>query len=208
MSSERQLAAYNAGAQGGIFTGGSPEEDAAYQSGLASRRGGGGAGGAGIMALPLLLLGMIPALVIGTCLFPLAGILTLVGTSLIAGLLADNVAFLMMLVVVLLPGIVIFMFAMKLERMLEQRGWYRKSRHVARLLVAGFVAHVFAFAIFSGAGRNTRNEFWLDRVTLPHVVMVVIAMVAAHFLSRWLDRKFGNAATFSQRFSFRRAKPA
>jgi hypothetical protein len=209
MSSESQLGHYNAGANGGLYTGSTPEDHAAYQAGAASR-GGGSAGpgaGMGIVALPLLILTMLPALVIGTCLFPLAGILTLVGCSLIAGLLADNVAFMMMLIVVLLPGIIMFVLGLKLEAVLEAHRWYRATRHAARIMVVGFVAHVFAFALFSNAGHNPHNQFWLDRVTLPHVIMVIAAMVGGHFLSRWLDRRFGTAASFGRRFSLRRAKP-
>ncbi len=209
MSSESQMGHYNAGANGGLYTGNTPEDLAAYQAGAASRGGsGGGGGGIAIVALPLLILTMLPALVIGTCLFPLAGILTLVGCSLIAGLLADNVAFMMMLIVVLLPGIIMFVFGLKLESMLEVHGWYRTTRHAARIIVVGWVAHVFAFAFLSNAGRNPLNEFWLDRITLPHVIVVVAAMVGGHYLSRFLDRRFGNAGTFSRRFSFRRAKTA
>lgn len=209
MSSESQIGHYNAGANGGLYTGSTPEDHAAYMAGAASRGGGGGGGGGiGIVALPLLILTMLPALVIGTCLFPLAGILTLVGCSLIAGLLADNVAFMVMLVVVLLPGFIMFVLGLKLESMLEAHRWYRATRHAARILVVGLVAHVFAFALFSNAGHNPHNQFWLDRVTLPHVIMVIAAMVGGHFLSRFLDRRFGNAGTFSRRFSFRRAKTA
>ena len=213
MSSESQIGHYNAGAKGGLYTGSTPEDLAAYQAGAASGGGGGGGGGgagggAGIILLPFLLFAMIPALVIGTCLFPLAGILTLVGSALLSDLLPDNMAFFVMLIVLLLPGLVMFVLGLKLESVLEAHRWYRAMRHAARILVVGWVAHVFAFAFFGNAGNNLHNEFWLDRITLPHVIVVVAAMVAGHFLSRWLDRRIGNASTFSRRFSFRRAKPA
>ncbi len=46
-------------------------------------------------------------------------------------------------------------------------------------------------------------------MALPFLILAMLpAMVAGHFLSRWLDRRFGNAASFSRRFSFRRAKTA
>ncbi|MEO3474731.1 hypothetical protein AAFN86_22900 [Roseomonas sp. CAU 1739] len=136
MSIESEMSSYSAGAAGGLYTGSSSADLAAYNAGAASRSGGGAGGGGGAMlALIPLMLASIPALVIGTCLFPLAGILTLVGASLIAGVLADNVGFWVMIMVVLLPGFFIFVLGLKLERVLEQHRWYRRLRHGARLLV-------------------------------------------------------------------------
>jgi hypothetical protein len=200
MSSASEVAAYNAGMAGGVFLGGSAADQAAYDAGLAASRGGGGGagGGIGIVALPFLLLGMIPAITIGTCLFPLAGILTLVGTSLIAGMLPDNVGFLVVLTVVLLPGIVMFVMALKLERTLEQYRAYRIIRHGARMLAVGFVAHVFTFA-FTGAGTFARGTSVLDRIGFVHVVIVLAAMAGGYVMSRWLDSWLG-AAGFSTRF--------
>ncbi|WP_431281128.1 hypothetical protein ACQW02_17125 [Humitalea sp. 24SJ18S-53] len=205
MSVESEMSSYNAGAAGGLYTGNSTTDLAAYNAGAASRSGAGAAGGGGgaMVALIPLMLASIPALAIGTCIFPLAGILTLVGTSLIAGVLPDNVGFWVMIMVVLLPGFFIFVLGLKLERVLEQHRWYRRLRHGARLLVVGFVAHVIAFA-FNGAGRYGAQVDFFDRITLPHVIAVTAAVVSAHFLFRRLDRKFGDAATFSKRFTFRR----
>jgi hypothetical protein len=206
MSSASEFAAYNAGVAGGVYLGSSPEEHAAYMSGLsAGRSGGGGAGGGvGIVALPFLLLAMIPAITIGTCLFPLAGILTLVGTSLIAGLLPDNVGFLVVLVVVLLPGIFMFVFALKLENRLEHYRAYRNIRCGARMLAVGFVAHVFAFA-FNGAGTFARGTTVLDRISFIHVVIVLAAMVGGYFMSRALDRRMG-VQGFKRRFGLARVE--
>jgi hypothetical protein len=208
MSTESQMSHDDAGAKGGLYTGTTPDDLAAYQAGAASRGGGGEGGGMGVMALPFLIVGILPALVIGTGLSPLAGILTLVGCSLIAGLLAGNVAFIVMLIVVLLPGIIMFVLGLKQEAVLEAYRWYRATRHATRIVVVGWVAHVLAFAFLSNAGHNPRNESWLDRITLPHVIAVVAAMVGGHFLFRFLDRRFGKAGTFSRRFSLVRAKTA
>ncbi len=91
----------------------------------------------GVMALPFLIVGIPPALVIGTGLFPLAGILTLVGCALIADMLAGHVAFIVMLIVVLLPGIIMFVPGLKQEAVLEAYRWYRATRHATRIVVVG-----------------------------------------------------------------------
>lgn len=188
---------YTAGKLGLIDLSSTPEDRAAYMAGQASARGGAG-GGVGIVALPFLLLAMIPAIAIGTCLYPLPGVLTLVGTSLIAGTLDGNVGFWVMLTVVLLPGIFIFFLSLKLERRLEQHRWYRIARTAARMLAVGFVAHVIAFA-FNGAGQFARGTNVLDRISFAHAMIVLAALVGAFFMSRALDGKMG-VEGFKRRF--------
>lgn len=205
MKSASELSAYNAGLSGGIYTGSTAEEHAAYMAGMAaggSGRGGGAGGGPGILMLPFLLLAMIPAITIGTCLFPLAGILTLIGASLIAGVLPDNVGFLVVLTVVLLPGIIMFVMALKIESRLEQYRAYRIIRHGLRAMAVGFVAHVFAFSS-RGAGQFDRNTGFLDRLSLGHVAIVLAAMVAGVFMSMALDGRMG-VLGFRRRFRLNR----
>ncbi len=193
---------YTAGRLGLIDLGTTPEDRAAYLAGAAARSSGGGpGGGAAMVALPFLLLAMIPAIVIGTCVYPLAGVLTLVGTSLIAGLLPDNVAFMMMLVVVLLPGIVMFVMALRLESVLERNRWYRIMRTAARMMVVGFVADIIVINT-RGAGNLPRKGGYLDEISLDHALIVIAAMAGAYFLSRALDGKFG-VAGFKRRFGLR-----
>jgi hypothetical protein len=198
---------YHAGSIGALYTGTTSEEFAAYQAGQATRPSAKpaapGTGGA-VLALPVLVLLALPALVVGVCLYPVPGLLTLVGTSIIAGFLPDNVAFLVVLVVVLVPGIAIFAFSMALERKLETSPLYWKIRHVLRLLVVGFVAHVIAFA-FNGAGTFGASVSVLDRISLVHVLVVVAAVGTAHVLFKRRADKPSFVETVMARFRGARA---
>lgn len=207
-----ETAARRLGASGGFPPlGASASEMASYRAGLLEWQARGGAGpgaSAGILALIPALLLALPALTIGTCMFPLAGLLTLVVCSLIAGLLDGNVSFLIMLMAVLLPGIVVFSMGLALEAKLEAFRAYRTARLGLRMLVVGFVAHVFAFA-FHGAGQFRQDTSFLDRLTPVHLALVAVAMVAAYFVSRFLDRNLGGAAGFGAKFRvpLRRRRP-
>lgn len=208
MSMQRQLDdAYNAGARGGTPTGGSDEEMAAFNAGLQVHRqrlgpAGPGTGG-GLALLPFVFLAPV-VFVIGTCMYPLPGVLTLVGVAMISGLLDDRVGSLMVLLAVLVPGVVIFMLGLRLERRLEASATYRRVRHVMRLVVIGFVAHVVVFA-FRGAGRFAPGTSFLDRISLLHVLLVAAAVVAAHFVLRARADRWNDAGGFFARFRLRRS---
>jgi hypothetical protein len=201
MSSEREMHAFNAGAVGGALTGNSPEEVAAYNAGLAQwRNQGGGIGvAAGAPALIAALLLALPALVIGTAMFPVAGILTLVAGALIGGLLDERVGGLVVLAAVLVPCIAVFALGLALEKYMERFSVYRAFRHGARLLVVGYIAHVVVFG-FTGAGSYSPNTSFLDRISLVHIIIVIAAVIVAHFCSRKLDARIGSAEAFGTRF--------
>jgi hypothetical protein len=201
MSTDTELSAYNAGARGGAPIGVAPEDMAAYQAGAQSRGGGGGGAGGGLLLIPFLL-ALPVAFGVGLCLYPLPGVLTLVGGALISDLMS-GVNGLGMLLFLMLPCIAIFFLALALERRLERRPLYRQLRHGARILLVGFVAHAVVFA-FRGAGDFGRNVPFLERLSIMHVLLVLAAMVAAHFASRRLDARLGGAAGFFSRFRFRR----
>lgn len=207
-----EAAAHRLGANGGFPPLGALEpEMAAYRAGLLEWQARGGAGpgaGVGIVALVPALLLALPAITIGTCLFPLAGVLTLVACSLIAGLLDERVSFLVMLAAVLVPGIVVFSVGLGLEGRLERFRAYRLARLVLRMLAVGFVAHAFAFA-FHGAGQFRPGTPFLDRLTPLHVAIVAAAMAGAYFGSRFLDRTLGGSAGFGAMFRvpWRRHRP-
>lgn len=201
MSIEREVDAYNAGARGGAPIGVAPEHLAAYQAGLqAHRAGGGGAGAGGGLLLISFLLALPFIFIIGTCVYPLPGLLTLVGGALISDFIPQNGVF--FLLILALPCIVIFMLGVKLEKRLEQRAGYRLIRHVARILVVGFVAHVIAFSL-GDAGQFAADTSLLDRLSVGHVLVVLAAMVAAHFASRRIDATLGNATGFFSRWRLR-----
>lgn len=209
MSVERDMSAYNAGARGGLYFGSSTSEAAAYAAGQnanssSSTGPSGGVGGSatGLLLLPFLFLAPV-AFVLGTCLYPLPGLLVLLGIGLVMEIIGDGINAMGVLLVVLVPGIAFFMLGMQLETWLEQFATYRQIRHALRLVVVGFVANAIVFS-FRGAGNFSPQTSFLDRLSLLHVVLVGAAMVGAHFLSRRLDAKFGSAAGFFSRFRLRR----
>lgn len=204
MSAESELSAYNAGARGGAPIGVAAEDMAAWQAGAQSQGAGGGAGG-GLLLIPFVL-ALPVAFVVGTCLYPLPGLLTLVGGALISDLMS-GVNGLGMLLFLMMPCIAIFLLALALERRLERFMLYRQLRHAARILVVGFVAHGVVFSL-RGAGGFDRNLSFLDRLSLTHGLLVLAAMVAAHFASRRLDARLGGAAGFFSRFRLRRKEIA
>lgn len=204
----RQIDSYNAGLRGGIPLGGSAEEMAAYAEGqrTARERGGGGGGGGAAMLVPLVFIAPI-AFVVGTCLYPLAGVLTLALALLITAPFDDGkVGFLMLLLLVLMPCFFAFIAGLALERTLERHALYRALRHVVRVVFMTFVAHVVVFS-FTGAGRHPPSTPFLDRLSVLHVALVAAAAVGAHFLSRRLDRdKGGRAHRLVDRFDFLRRR--
>lgn len=190
MSVIDQMNAWNAGSRGGLYFGNetaaynAAAQDAWSRSGGAGGGGGGGAGGLLLLfALPLLPF----AFVVGLCMFPLAGLLTALVGAAIAGVLDDGrTGGLVMLVAMLLPCVVVFFAALRLERRLERRALYRKARHVVRVLATGFAAHAVAFSF---AGPFPRSMPFLDRLSIAHVAAVVVAMVVAHVAFRRYDRR-------------------
>lgn len=210
MSFEKQMDAWNAGARGGLYFGSSSGEAAAYDAGQNARYAsgggpGGGVGGSagGLLLLPFVFLAPV-AFVAGTCLYPLPGILALFGIAMIGEILGDGVGGLAMLVVAVVAGFVFFIGGLVLERRLETYALYRRIRHVMRLIVVAFVANGIVFS-FRGAGRFDPNTSFLDRLSVLHVVLVLAAVVAAHFGFRAAEGKYGaTAGEFFGRFRLRR----
>lgn len=201
MSTESEMSAYNAGARGGLPIGVAAEDMAAFQAGVQSQGGNGAGGGGGLLLIPFLFALPI-ALVVGTCLYPLPGVLTIVGGALISDLMT-GVNHLGMLLFLMMPCIVIFILALALERRLERWAVYRQLRHVARVIAMGFVGHAIVFSL-RGAGSFDKNSSLLERLSITHVLLVIAIMVAAHFLSRRLDARFGSSTGFFSRFRLRR----
>ena len=201
MSTESQMSAYNAGARGGLPIGVAAEDMAAFQAGVQSQGSNSAGGGGGLLLIPFLFALPI-ALVVGTCLYPLPGVLTIVGGALISDLMT-GVNHLGMLLFLMMPCIVIFILALALERRLERWAVYRQVRHVVRVIAVGFVGHAIVFSL-RGAGSFDKNSSLLERLSITHVLLVIAIMVAAHFLSRRLDARFGSANGFFSRFRLRR----
>lgn len=204
MSVESQSAAYQAGLSGGLPAGVAPEDMASYQAGLDARHAGGrsppgGGGGLLLVALaawPLLFLA-------GICLYPIPGVLTLVGAALLSDLFGVNG--LGQWLFLMVPCIAMFMLGFMVESRLEEWALYRSLRHGLRLLFIGFVVHGIALELRAPAGGWPDRVPFIDRLSLLHVALVAAALVGAHLLSRRLDKRWGSASGFLQRLRLHRA---
>jgi hypothetical protein len=209
MGAESQYSAYQAGLNGRLPIGVAAEDMAAYQSGALAAQshggGGGGGGGGGLLLIPFLL-ALPVALVVGTCLYPLPGLLTVVAGALVSDLVSFSSG-LGWLLCVMLPCVGFFILGMFLERWLERWAAYRQLRHVARVLVVGFVAHALAFS-FRGTGQFRADAGFFERLSVLHVAIVLAALVGGHFLSRRLDARLGGAGPFFAKFRLRRSGAA
>jgi len=182
--SDADQRAYNDGASGSMFTGSTANEYAAYQAGKATLPGGGGipmppgtsSGIVLILLLPLIYTAM-------GALYPVAGFAMLASLVLILDLMAGIGG-----IVVYLVAVVWLLIALILgyavEKWLENWRWFRRLRHVARILLLGFIVHALAFGFFQEFDPATS---FFERLTVLHVCIVAIGCIGAHFLSRKLD---------------------
>lgn len=176
--------AYQDGATGGMFTGSSANEYAAFLAGKATQ-----ARPSGMPAPPdtlvgFLLIAFIPlVLTVVGALYPVAGVAMLASLVLILDLM-QGIGAIAIYFVAVVWLVIAAVFGVGLESFLEDYRWYRRLRHVARILAIGFIVHVLAFGFFKEF--DPRTSFF-ERLTLTHVVIVALGCVGAHFLSRKLD---------------------
>ncbi len=176
---------YNDGASGTMFTGSTAEDYAAYQAGratLPASSGGIRLTGGNVMSLVIVLLSPLIYILL-SCVFPIAGLLTLLTFTVILELMS-GIGGIVIFMVILPWGFISFMFGWSLEKFLEESRLYRRLRHLARILLIGFFVHVLAFGFFSEFDPKTS---FLERLTFLHVVIVALGCVAAHFFSKKLD---------------------
>ena len=176
--------AYHAGASGGMFTGSTASESAAFAAGQATRpRASGPPMPPGAMVGFLLII-LAPFVYIAMgALYPIAGLLMLSGLVVILELM-QNVGAILIYVMAVVWLFILLGFGILLERSLDGQPWYRRLRHVARILIIGFMVHVLAFGFFQKF--DSAASFW-QRLTVLHVLIVALGCVGAHFLSRKLD---------------------
>jgi|LNFM01.1.fsa_nt_gb hypothetical protein len=176
--------AYNDGASGSMFTGSTANEYAAYQAGRATLPGGGGIPMPPGTSSGIVLILLLPLIytVMGA-LYPVAGFVMLASLVLILDLMADIGGILVYLVAVVWL-LVALIFGYFLEKWLENWRWFRRLRHVARILLIGFLVHALAFGFFQDFDPATS---FFERLTVLHVLIVAIGCIGAHFLSLRLD---------------------
>lgn len=182
--SDADQRAYNDGASGGMFTGSTANEYAAFQAGRATLPRGSGmppppgtvVGFIMILLLPLIYIGM-------GALYPVAGVVMLASLVLILELM-QNFSAIVIYVVAMVWLLIALNAGYFLERWLDVWRWFRRLRHVARIVLIGFIVHVLAFGFFQEFDPATT---FFERLSVLHVCIVALGCVGAHFLSLKLD---------------------
>lgn len=116
-------------------------------------------------------------------LYPVAGFVMLASLVVILDLMA-GIGGIVVYFVAVLWLLVALIFGDFLEKWLEDRRWFRRLRHVARILLIGFLVHALAFGFFQDFDPATS---FFERLTVLHVCFVALGCVGAHFLSKKLD---------------------
>jgi hypothetical protein len=176
--------AFQDGASGGMFTGSTASEYAAFTAGRATRPRDGGAPLLPGAWLGFLLIALAPMVftVVGA-LYPLAA-LTMLATLVVIIELTQGIGFIVVYVIAIVWLFIALGFGVILEKYLDDRRWYRSMRHVSRIVAIGFVVHVLAFGFFRDFDASTS---FFQRLTVTHLVIVASACIGAHFLSKKLD---------------------
>jgi hypothetical protein len=154
--------------------------------------------------LPVVILIAPFAVALATCLFPIAGVLTLI-TAIIVAVIAQGqkLGGFMPIFMFLIPCWIVFHLAIRLEARVEESAGYRAARHVYRLITGGIVVHNLALRF---TGPFPKGMPLLQRLSPLYFVIVVAGLVGIYFLSRKLDADFGGAETVYARLRLRRAE--
>lgn len=183
--SDTQDRHYNDGASGTMFTGSTAEDYAAYHAGRATRPASSGGlrlTGGNVTGLVIVLLSPL-LYVLLACVYPLAGLLTLL-TFIVILELMSGIGGIVIYMVMLPWCFIAFMFGWAIEVYLEGSSLYRRLRHLTRILLIGFMVHVLTFGFFAEFDPNTS---FFDRLTILRVVIVALGGGAGHFISKKLD---------------------
>jgi len=186
--------AYQDGASGFTFTGSTANEYTAYMAGQATRQRSGGPppppdallGFLVILALPIVFTVM-------GALYPVAGLAMLASLVVLLDLMLDQgIGGIVIYVMSMVWLSVALMLGCMLERKLEGWRWFRRVRHIARIVTIGFIVHVLAFGFFQAFDPSTS---FFERLTVLHVIIVALGCVGAHFLSKKFDAGLRNRVT-------------
>ena len=200
---------YSAGLRGETRVG--RYDTAAYRQGQMDRMRSGPAGFAGmageaapgvLMILPfpmtvgiLMFLGTV-GVYFATVFFPVGGGLTLLAYWIFYAIMYDPaVSSVVILFVFMIPGFVIFIASMVLESKLAQNRVFRRIRYGWRMLLIPFLGYS-AIVILKDVQPPDGNSSWGEIFPMSHVITVVVSFIAAHFLSKRLDRGYDSNAAF------------
>jgi hypothetical protein len=153
--------------------------------------------------LPVVILIAPFAVALATCLFPVAGVLTLLTAVIVAVLTTQQkMGGFMPIFMFLIPCWIVFHLAIRLEARIEESRLYRSVRRVFRLVTGGLVAHTLAL---SATGPFPKRMPFLQRLSPTYFVIVLAAIVGMYFLSQKLDADLNGADNFLGRLRLRRA---
>lgn len=176
-------------------------DQAAFDAGQAARNGKpfslGGLGGLGAVAgSPMGIIGILvglPFVLFGFAfllpIFPIAGVATLFGGLLVAEMVGGpGVSVYAILLAALLPCLILYLYMMTWEQRAAGVPFYRKLRHVIRVIGYGYIGNEFLNPWFTGRRISPNEHFW-QSFSLLRLLIIIAAAVAAYYGSRWLDRR-------------------
>jgi len=157
----------------------------------------------GCVMLPFVILATPFAVAFATCMFPIAGLLTLATAVIVAFVsVQQKLGGFMPIFMVIIPCWIVFHLTIGLEARVEESARYRAVRHVYRLITGGLVAHSLALRF---TGPFPRRMPFLERLSPTYFVLMLAALIGIHFLSRKFDEDLGGADKFLARLRLRRA---
>lgn len=181
----------------GLAERGGKKPDAGMGDALGRGMGAVSGGPLGIMLVGAVLFFATIGVMISAVVFPVAGGLTIAVYLLLYNfvwpLLMKGVSEIMALLAFLIPGGILFYFALKLEGILARRKYYRWFRHVWRMAGFAAIGWFIAMSIDGSMSAPLAANAPLSQVfPWSERIVVVACFVAAHFVSRLLDRKTKN----------------
>jgi hypothetical protein len=133
--------------------------------------------------------------VVAAALFPVGGGLTLAAYTVFYFSVFEpfftNTSWIIAMLMFVLPGTGLFIGSMMLENALAGSRRYRRLRYAWRLLCITGVAFAIAYELADGANvRAAEPDALLQYLRPPYLLAMAVGLVAAHFLSRRLDRAY------------------
>jgi len=153
--------------------------------------------------LPIVILAAPFAVAVATCLFPIAGVLTLITTVIVYVIVqSQKLGGFMVIFVYLIPCWIVFYLGIRIEARAEESSGYRAGRYVYRLITGGLIAHAIALRI---TAPDSTTLPLLQRLSPMYVVLLSAGLGGIHLLSRTLDANAVGAQTVFSRLRMRQA---
>jgi len=152
----------------------------------------GGAGAAGAIAAPVIILGSILVFMLYACIYPVGALVAIVTgfvVSSVFGALVPGVGWMGHFLVLLpLAWGALMIFQQRVEWRLEQRRSYLLARHILRLCFT-FVIVGLSLTFFAHTEELRARQPFEESYSWTHLVIVVAAIAIVHFVGTWHDRR-------------------